>query len=261
MISGQPVTLGGKPDLQEKTVSPSTSKQTVTPDADYDGLSKVTVNAMITATQATPSITVGSDGLITASATQSAGYVAAGTKSATKQLTVQAAKTVTPTTSNQTAVASGRYTTGAVTVKGDSNLKAANIKKGVSIFGVTGTDVGAPVLLWTNASPTSDFNAQTISLNLTNYAGVLIEIAYGTNSTTKEFKYVTYLKKGSSPEYGTWWIGTTYTNSSGTQVSHAQREVQSITNTGVKFGYGKSGNTQLATNGIPTRIWGVGWSL
>lgn len=42
-----------------------------------------------TATQATPSITVGANGLITASATQAAGYVASGTKTATKQLTVE----------------------------------------------------------------------------------------------------------------------------------------------------------------------------
>ena len=69
-----------------------------------------------TATQATPSITVSSSGLITASATQSAGYVSAGTKSGTKQLTTQGAKTITPSTNSQTAVASGRYTTGTVTV-------------------------------------------------------------------------------------------------------------------------------------------------
>lgn len=102
--------------------------------------------AVTTATQATPSISVSSAGLITASATQTAGYVAAGTKSATKQLTVQAAKTVTPSASNQTAVASGVYTTGAVTVAGDVNLKAANIADGVTIFGVKGTHVGGVVL-------------------------------------------------------------------------------------------------------------------
>lgn len=130
------------PKLQTKTVTPTTAQQAVTPDSGYDGLSKVTVNAMPTATQATPTISVSSAGKITASATQSAGYVSAGTKSATQQLTTQAAKTVTPTTSNQTAVASGRYTTGAITVKGDSNLKAANIKSGVSIFGVAGTHTG-----------------------------------------------------------------------------------------------------------------------
>lgn len=68
------------------------------------------------ATQATPSITVSSTGLISASATQTAGYVAAGTKSATKQLSAQAAKTITPSSSEQTAVAAGKYTTGAVKV-------------------------------------------------------------------------------------------------------------------------------------------------
>lgn len=77
--------------------------------------SKITGN-IATVTQATPSVSINSSGLITASATQTAGYVSAGTKSGTKQLTTQAAKTVTPTTTAQTAVASGRYTTGAITV-------------------------------------------------------------------------------------------------------------------------------------------------
>lgn len=126
------------PKLQSKTVAPSTSSQTVKPDSGYDGLSQVTVNAMPTATQATPSISVSSAGLITASATQSAGYVAAGTKSATKQLTTQAAQTITPGTSDKT-IASGRYLTGTQTIKGDANLVAGNIKSGVNIFGVSGT--------------------------------------------------------------------------------------------------------------------------
>lgn len=130
------------PALQAKTVSPATSAQTVKPDSGYDGLSQVTVSAMPTATQATPSISVSSGGLITASATQSAGYVAAGTKSATKQLTVQAAQTITPGTADKT-IASGRYLTGTQTIKGDSNLLASNIKSGVSIFGVDGTFEGS----------------------------------------------------------------------------------------------------------------------
>lgn len=78
-----------------------------------------------------PTISVNSSGLITASVsgsqnvtpTVSAGYVSSGTAgtitvsgSTTKQLTTQAAKTITPSMSSQTAVASGVYTTGAVTV-------------------------------------------------------------------------------------------------------------------------------------------------
>lgn len=101
---------------QSKTVSPSTSAQIVSPDSGYL-LSGVTVNAMAEATQATPSIEVDENGLITASATQSAGYVAEGTKSATKQLTTQAAKTITPSTSQQTAAAKGVFTTGDITVE------------------------------------------------------------------------------------------------------------------------------------------------
>lgn len=48
------------------------------------------------------------------------------------------ATTYTPKASNQT-IASGQYLSGTQTIKGDSNLVAGNIKKGVSIFGVTGT--------------------------------------------------------------------------------------------------------------------------
>lgn len=91
---------------------------------------------------ATPMIDVSAGGLITATTEQEKGYVPGGTKSATQQLTTQGAKTVTPGTSNQTAVASGRYTTGDVVVSGDANLVPENIAEGVSIFGVDGTHSG-----------------------------------------------------------------------------------------------------------------------
>ena len=91
---------------------------------------------------ATPMIAVSAGGLITATTEQEKGYVPGGTKTATQQLPTQAAKTVTPTTTNQTAVASGRYTTGDVVVSGDANLVPENIAEGVSIFGVQGTHSG-----------------------------------------------------------------------------------------------------------------------
>lgn len=104
-----------------------------------DSNGNVLTGSMPTPTQATPSITVSSGGLITATSIQEAGYLAGGTKNATKQLTTQAGTTITPGTTQKTACASGRYTTGNIYVAGDSDLKAENIKAGVNIFGVTGS--------------------------------------------------------------------------------------------------------------------------
>ena len=146
---------GGSPNLQAKTnISPTTSSQTIEADTGYDGLSSVQINAMPTGSAATPAtsitanptISVGSDGLITASvsATKSitpsvtAGYVSSGTAgtatvsgSNTSQLTVQAAQTIHPSTSDQT-ISSGKYLTGAQTIKGVvlTNLLASVIKSG-----------------------------------------------------------------------------------------------------------------------------------
>jgi hypothetical protein len=90
------------------------SGATVTVPAGY--YASQATKSVATATQATPSVSIDANGKITASATQTAGYVSAGTKTGTKQLTTQAAKTITPSTSSQTAVAKNVYTTGAVTV-------------------------------------------------------------------------------------------------------------------------------------------------
>lgn len=94
---------------------------------------------------ATPSITVSSEGLITAQTSQNAGIVLSGTKSTTQQLATQSSKIVTPSTAQQTAVSSGKYTTGNIYVAGDSNLVADNIKSGVNIFGVTGNLVSRTI--------------------------------------------------------------------------------------------------------------------
>lgn len=104
-------TGGGSADpiLQNKTVTPTTSQQTVTADSGYDGLDTVTVNAIPNS------------------------YV--------KPSATKAAATYTPGTSNQT-IAAGTYLSGTQTIKGDTNLKAANIASGVSIFGIAGTHSG-----------------------------------------------------------------------------------------------------------------------
>ena len=112
------------------------SGATVTvPSGYYPDAASVTIPST---THTTPTISIGSDGLVTATHTQTAGYVAAGTTSSTYQMSTRGASTYTPTTSNIT-IPGGTYLTGDQTILGDSNLVAENIANGVSIFGVQGT--------------------------------------------------------------------------------------------------------------------------
>lgn len=69
-----------------------------------------------TAERNAPTIEVDANGLITAEVSQDEGYTVGGEKSATKQLSTVAGKTITPTTSEQTIAEAGVYTTGALKV-------------------------------------------------------------------------------------------------------------------------------------------------
>ena len=149
------VPIGATINNQSKTITPSETEQVITADDGYTGLNDITIEAIdsgyigssvprktsanlttsgatvtapagyyasaasasvATATQATPSLSVNSSGLVTATAAQTAGYVTAGSKSSTLQLTTQAATTVAPNTTEQTIVTAGKYTTGAIKV-------------------------------------------------------------------------------------------------------------------------------------------------
>ena len=138
--------------------------------------------SVATATQATPTVSVDSAGLITATATQTAGYVDAGTKTGTKQLTTKTAATITPGTSNQT-IAAGTYLTGAQTIKGDANLVSEFIAEGKSIFGVTGSH---PSL--------------TLEVNVDTDSAVTVTNGSKTLTGTSENNKCTF----TLPEAGTW---------------------------------------------------------
>lgn len=91
------------------------SGATVTAPAGY--YANTASKAVATTTHPNPSASIASaTGVVTTSHTQDTGYVTGGTTTGTLNLTTQAGKTVTPTESAQTAVASYRWTTGDVNV-------------------------------------------------------------------------------------------------------------------------------------------------
>lgn len=112
-VNGEKVTG----NIQTKTSSDiAVAGATITVPAGYYGeqASKSIANGSL----GTPSISVSSGGVITAtSGISTSGYIGSGSSASnTYSLTTQAGKTVTPSTSTQTAVSSGRYTTGTVYV-------------------------------------------------------------------------------------------------------------------------------------------------
>lgn len=125
-----------------------------------------------TSITANPTISVDSTGLITASVsgsksvtpTVSAGYVTSGTAgtvsvsgSNTEQLSTQAGTTITPTESEQTAVASGKYTTGAVKVGAISSTYVGSgiTQRDSTDLTASGATVIAPAGYYAEAASTS----------------------------------------------------------------------------------------------------------
>lgn len=131
-VNGSVVELKG----ETKTITPTTSQQTITPSSGKNGITSVTVNA----------VTSSIDPNITAANIVSGKSILGVNGSAVKLNGTT--KTITPTTSQQTLAPSSPYngytsvTVNGVTSAIDSNIKAENIKKNVSILGVTGSYEG-----------------------------------------------------------------------------------------------------------------------
>ena len=130
-IFGVTGTMEGKLPSQSKPATPGTTDKTITPDPGYT-LSSVTVEG---------------DPNLIASNIKLGTSVFGVSGSVEPKLPTQSKPAVIPTISDQIIKPDVGYSLSSVTVKGDSNLIATNIKSGISIFGVTGilSDSGSSI--------------------------------------------------------------------------------------------------------------------
>lgn len=90
-----------------------------------------------------------------------------GSGKVSQSIPTQGGSTTTPGTANKTIVAAGRYVSGNIVVVGDPDLKAENIKKGVTIFGITGTHEGfvpGPLEIYNRGSWGSGYSQNDVTL-------------------------------------------------------------------------------------------------
>ena len=122
--------------LQEKQVTPTAEEISITADEKYAALSKVTILG---------------DGNLKPENIRSGVEIFGVSGALTDYDKPLAETTITPTKNSQTIIPdSGHSGFSKIVVNGDSNLIASNIRKGVTIFGVTGTNEGdenSPIIM------------------------------------------------------------------------------------------------------------------
>ena len=116
--------------------------------------------------------------------------------------------------------------------------------------GATPVENLEPVLLWTNSNPTASFAAQTVSLDLSDYAGVLVE--YERSIALNNVISRAYVKK---EDYDIVGFGAGNGGGYGSAVSAAGRNVK-VNDNGVIFGSGYS-TAEDNSAFIPVKIYGV----
>lgn len=133
-ISGTITIGGGAPKLQSKTVSAKTTAQTVTPDGGYNGLSDVTVNAVNTGTATDLDVRAGT--------TFARGDILGNIENVNGGMADNGDWSATLNSTSAVNVPWGYHSGSGLVSVDQTNLEAGNIKKGISILGVTGTYEG-----------------------------------------------------------------------------------------------------------------------
>lgn len=186
-------------NLQAKSVAPTTSAQTITADSGRDGLSSVNVSAA-TKQAKTVSASTSSNVEVTADA----GYYGLS-KVTVNQFKVQS-KTVTPGKDAKVILPDSGYSAlSNVSLNGDDDLVAGNIKSGVSIFGVTGTYSGGSasvtdISMWNGSSDRISGN-RTISSTLTLTAWCKVDGTW----VSGDVAYITPSGGSSYTSLGSWY--------------------------------------------------------
>lgn len=132
--------------------------------------SEASSKAVATANLQSPTISVDNYGTITAIVDQTEGYVGMSSTSSRYDLPTQSARTITPTKSSQTAVAAGKFTTGAITVAAipasyqdvtGVTATASDVVSGKDIVNSSGTVVHGSLVIQHYYTGSSDPSAST----------------------------------------------------------------------------------------------------
>lgn len=168
---------GGMANQGAKTAALNCGGSYAIPAGWHNGQGKVTANSLASQTDANAA----AGDILTGKTAWVKGSKVTGS------MATQAGGTYKSTTANQTISCSGKKMTGNVVIQGDANLVAANIKKGVTILGVTGTwegYVAAPTDLYYNGANPAGFanNGTLVSGGVCRFDNTYITIDSGTTS-------------------------------------------------------------------------------
>lgn len=120
---------------------------------------------------------------------------------------------------------------------------------------------GEPTLLWTNASPNSEFAPQTITVSGASYSAYIVEIRKSTGSAETSLTTGSAVIEKNKSSQQLVAVTTVVAESSESAVNAYNRYVRTATDTTIEFGNGVSSSIVSNTAAIPTRIWGVKWTL